>query len=1424
MNQLPSDTAAASASAASPAVDATSATAADSGSPPVARPASAGASWPRRALRLGLAAAGLAALWTAGVGAWLPGWLKPRIEQAGTEALGTPVRLQALRIAPWTLTVTAEGLAVGSEPAPHLSIARAEAQLSLQSLWHRAPVLSRISIEQPRLHVERLAADRYSFTPLLAHIQARQAQQPAGGEPARFALHNIRITGGQVQLVDRVLGQRHEVSGFTLGLPFLSNLPSDIDTDVLPELQMRVDGSLVQARGRALPFKAGRRSQLELDWREIDLPRWANALRPLLPPEQRIDIQRGRLAARLQLQFEERPAPALPRLTVAGRVQADDVAARWPAQDADAGWAQLRLEGLDLQPLERRAKVGALIATGLHGELGWPGAARAQADNAAKPSRQPSSAAARSTAAGRAAASAPAVTSATRGTATAPATATSDDAAAGTAAPWTWQVASVDVQATRLVLRADHGGIAAAQGARPADKADKGRKAAAGKAAVTAPGGGASGLAEAAFAPRATPATQADRPTAATRATTADPARPAADRARAGHWPALGPVRLQAQGLDSRAGAPPARLTVEVADSTGARLSLQASASPATLAGSGTLKLDGLQPAPWLAALRAHGLANLPWELGRGSVAAELKLELARDHLALRDGSLSLADVDLRTTAAAPHPADPPRRAGQARAASHTAGTSAPARATRASPPSGDGLSLAGLRARGLALVWRLPAHPQGPGLAELTVADLAGDRLAVQASRDGSGHWQGLPASDEDEPRDRSTGPGRSTPPSATPAAPRVHIARLSCRGCAATVLDGSTTPVARLVLRDADLGAEGVSTDPAAAIRWTVAGRDAAGGRLNASGSVRPQPLQLQAQLKLDRLDLSPLQPYLEPRLNVTMASGRALADGRLAVAELTGPAARAAQARGDAPYDLRWQGRIGLADLRAVDELNDADLLRWKALNLQDARARWLAGALDADLGRVTLDQFYGRIIINASGRLNLADIVRHPETARASLTTPEGAAAADAAAAASAPASAVQLPTRRGQAAVATLPPPQHAASGPRPQLRWQSVALRGGRIDFTDNFIKPNYSARLTRLDGDIAALSSQASEPADVRVTGRVDDGAPLEITGRVNPLAARVYTDLRGSAQGIELTRLTPYAARYAGYAIEKGTLSVKVQYLVENGQLQAQNQLYLDQLTFGEQVDSPDATKLPVRLAIALLKDRHGVIDVNLPVSGSLDDPQFSIGGIVWRVIVNLITKAVTAPFSLLSGGSEELGFVAFAPGSAELDDAARARLDHLADKLADRPTLRLEATGRADPALDGPGLRQRHVLQLMRRAKAASTGQRAAEVTIEPAEREGWLTAAYKAADIKKPRNLIGLAKTLSADDMEALLQADATVDDEALRQLANRRGDRVKAYLATKLPAERVLLTASQVGAVEKASEDKGPTTRVQFTVR
>jgi hypothetical protein len=339
-----------------------------------------------------------------------------------------------------------------------------------------------------------------------------------------------------------------------------------------------------------------------------------------------------------------------------------------------------------------------------------------------------------------------------------------------------------------------------------------------------------------------------------------------------------------------------------------------------------------------------------------------------------------------------------------------------------------------------------------------------------------------------------------------------------------------------------------------------------------------------------------------------------------------------------------------------------------------------------------------------------------------------------------------------------------------------------------------------------------------------VQVSGTVDDAAPLLITGQLHPLGPKLYTDIKASAKGIELTRLTPYASRYAGYAIDKGTLSVNVHYKVDAGKLEADNQIFLDQLTFGERTDSPDATKLPVQFAVSLLKNTRGEIDVSLPISGSLDDPEFSVGGIIWRVLVNLITKAVTAPFALLAGdGAQELGFVPFAPGSAELTPAAQQSLSKLATKLNDRPGLKLAATGRADPAVDVDGLQQAHLNTLMRQAKARATGQALADVTVSEPEQASWLAAAYKAADIKKPRNLIGLPQTLSSAEMATLLKASAITDGEALRALANRRGDAVKAYLAGVMPVERVLLTASTVGK-DGLPQDAGPASRVQFDIQ
>jgi hypothetical protein len=360
--------------------------------------------------------------------------------------------------------------------------------------------------------------------------------------------------------------------------------------------------------------------------------------------------------------------------------------------------------------------------------------------------------------------------------------------------------------------------------------------------------------------------------------------------------------------------------------------------------------------------------------------------------------------------------------------------------------------------------------------------------------------------------------------------------------------------------------------------------------------------------------------------------------------------------------------------------------------------------------------------------------------------------------------------------------------------------------------FSDFFIQPNYSADLTELTGRLSAFSSEApgGEPqlADLELRGRAEGSASLEVTGKLNPLAQPLVLDIVGKVQGLELPPLTPYSVKYAGHGIERGKLSMDVSYKVlPSGQLTASNRLVLNQLTFGEPVEGAP-NSLPVKLAVALLADRNGVIDLDLPISGSLNDPQFRLGPVIGRIIINLIGKAITAPFSLLAsalGGGSEMNHVAFAPGSAALAPEARDNLDKVVKALADRPALTITVAGTAQLEKEREGMRRESLQQLVlaekRRANPTDTGP------VSPAEYSALLKEVYRRADIAKPRNLIGLAKDLPVAEMEALLLAHQRATQDMAAELAQRRGEVIRDYLLSqKLPAERIFLSAPKAGAV------------------
>jgi uncharacterized protein involved in outer membrane biogenesis len=659
--------------------------------------------------------------------------------------------------------------------------------------------------------------------------------------------------------------------------------------------------------------------------------------------------------------------------------------------------------------------------------------------------------------------------------------------------------------------------------------------------------------------------------------------------------------------------------------------------------------------------------------------------------------------------------------------------------------------------------------------------ASVAGLRAWATRDADGRFDWQKLIV--------------ESAPAAAAARGPpwKVHLAEVEVVNARALATDIAVQPPVKVAVEGLNAVIRNAGSDLGARMAIQLRTR-LGGGSAQARGWLRVQPMAGELKLDVANVDVSALRPYAARYANAVLASAAVWSNGTLAFGMAK-----------DAPA-IRFDGGARLTNFAALNPDGETELARWQALALDAVRLDTGAQPPYVDIGSVKLNDFYARAILSEQGKLNLVEVFRSPAAAE---STDDSAATAPA----------------------ASTSPAGAAAAQPM-RIRIGATEIQRGNINFTDNFIKPNYTANLTDLVGTVSEFVSDRAELADVSVRGRVDGDAPVEITGKVNPLAEPLALDLRGTTQGVELPRLTPYSAKYAGYPITRGKLSMDVQYKIENNRLQAENHLFLDQLTFGERVDSPSATKLPVLLAVALLKNSRGEIDIRLPISGSLDDPEFSIGGIIVQVIVNLLTKIVTAPFSLLAaafGGGPDLGHIEFAPGSALLTEVQVRKLETLAKALLDRPALRLDMTGRALAAVDTGALRRAKLDGKLRAAKLrelvrAGGSADPATITVAAEERERLLARVYADEKIpEKPRNVLGIAKAIPAAEMERLILGTLTVTEDDLRRLANDRATAVRDHLSEqgKVPRERLFLVAP---LLDGSGDAKMPPARVDFSLK
>jgi hypothetical protein len=637
----------------------------------------------------------------------------------------------------------------------------------------------------------------------------------------------------------------------------------------------------------------------------------------------------------------------------------------------------------------------------------------------------------------------------------------------------------------------------------------------------------------------------------------------------------------------------------------------------------------------------------------------------------------------------------------------------------------------------------------------------------------------------------------------------------------------DEGVRPAAKLSLTDIQASARGFSQDLRAPLPVKLGFRVKEGGTFEANGKVVPAGAEADVRLKLTGLALQPANPYLARASHLVLAGGRASTAGRVQYRK----------------QKASYSGGFRVDDL-LVNEANTGErFLAWKALATEELMATPSA----LDIGDLRLDRLGMKLVIYQDKSTNLAKAFHKGAPAKAPVAEAEGP-ETDTDTDTDEPAPGATRP----DAPPVTAPPAAAAkpAAPPAFKVNIDRVRVNQGEMDFADLSLALPFGTRIHELKGGINGIGNQPGGRAQVELDGRVDDYGLARAVGELDMFDPTGYLDIKVVFQNVEMTRLTPYTATFVGRRIASGKLSLDLDYKIQQRQLRGENQIIMNKLTLGERVESPTAKNLPLDLAIAILEDSNGVIDLGLPVSGSLDDPKFSYGRIIWKAIFNVLTKIVTAPFralgKLLGVSGEALEKVSFELGDAELTPPQREKMKSLAEALGKRPGLTLTVRGTYAAEAERPVLQERQlrrqVAEKMGIKLAAgedpgpvSTSQPKTQAALEAlyAERLGaealkTLRARHALANPEKKAQgvagkmlsrLTGLMKEkpkpLSEAEVAELKGADlhmllyqrlldrTEVSDAQLAALGQARGEAVARQLtAAGVPAERVATAAPE----------------------
>ncbi|MGN2405931.1 DUF748 domain-containing protein [Pseudomonas syringae] len=546
---------------------------------------------------------------------------------------------------------------------------------------------------------------------------------------------------------------------------------------------------------------------------------------------------------------------------------------------------------------------------------------------------------------------------------------------------------------------------------------------------------------------------------------------------------------------------------------------------------------------------------------------------------------------------------------------------------------------------------------------------------------------------------------------------------------------------------------------------------------GNLTAAGEVNLNPVTARLNVTTRDIDLRLAQSYISPFIKLEMRSGMLGSD--LAV-----------NLKSTEPLAFSVTGKAQVSQLHTLDTLKQRDFLKWEKLDLEGLDYQH---GTSLSIAKVNMLQPYARFMINDDRTTNVDDLlIPQPEDKKPATTSKT--------------------------TAKNTPKAPKENPLG----IYVGEVNIKDGSANFADLTLTPNFSTAVQQLNGRIGTIDNRQSKPAPVNIEGKVDRYAPVTIKGSLNPFDPMASLDIATSFKRVELTTLTPYSGKFAGFRIRKGRLNLDLHYLITNGQLKAQNKVLVEQLQLGEKVDSPDAVDLPIRLAVALLKDTQGRISIELPIEGDLNNPQFSVMPIVWQTLRNLVLRAAQAPFKMLGGlvsggSSEDLGNVSFAPGSSDLSADTQKALDKLSAALKERPTLKLEIEGTSAASSDGPLIARQRLEReyqatyyriLQRRGDKVPA--KAALLQVPEDEKAPMLEGIYRARlKQQPPAEWANLGKEERTNQMRAAMLKFWSGNEVLLRELGQNRASSIKDYLVDKgkLEDERVYFVDARLGQAQ-----------------